>query len=100
MIGSFSLHEKEKAMRVPAKVTYLPESELTKSKMPGDLLAGRASIRVSLEDSGIKGFDGVVGSKVSETIDLEVSFTASSKVSEAAATKPCNPCGGKKKSRA
>ena len=93
--GSFSLHGKSKRIKVPARMTYLPESEQTRQKMPGDLLAGRASFDVALTEFGIKGFEGVVGSKVSEMINVDVSFMASNK--KPAAENPCNPCGGKAK---
>ncbi len=79
--------------------------------MAGDLLAGRASFDVALTEFGIKGFEGVVGSKVSETINVDVSFMASNKNPTAKnpcnpcnpcggkAKNPCNPCGGKKKQK-
>ena len=107
VIGAFSLHGKTKQVEVPARMTYLPESELTRQKMAGDLVAGRTSFNVALKDFGIKGFEGVVGSKVSETISVEVSFIATNKKPSAMnpcnpcdgkkAKNPCNPCGGKKK---
>ncbi len=109
--GSFSLHGKTKRIKAPARMTYLPESEQTRQKMPGDLLAGRASFDVALTEFGIKGFEGVVGSKVSETINVDVSFMASNKNPTAKnpcnpcnpcggkAKNPCNPCGGKKKQK-
>ena len=49
----------------------------------GDLLAGRTSFAVKLSDFGVKGMEGVVGARVSETIQVDVSFVASSKSPEA-----------------
>ncbi len=98
LVGSFSLHGKTKRIEIPARMTYLPESEQTRQKMPGDLLAGRAGFDVSLKEFGITGVEGVVGSKVGETINVEVSFMASNK--KPSAENPCNPCnprGGKAK---
>ena len=64
--------------------------------MPGDLLAARASFEVSLADFGIAGPKGMdlVGSKVGETIQIDVSVMGST-VSASMAANPCNPCGGK-----
>ncbi len=96
--GSFSLHGKTKRIKVPARMTYLPESEQTRQKMAGDLLAVRASFDVALTEFGIKGFEGVVGSKVSDTITVDVSFMATNQKPGAKnPCNPCNPCGGKKK---
>ena len=67
-----------------------------RNRLPGDLLAGRAKFEVALADYGVKGMKGVVGAKVSETISVKLSFTASSHTPEMAMN-PCNPCGGKKK---
>ena len=104
--GPFSLHGKTTQIEILARITYLPESEQTRQKLPGDLLAGRASFEVALKEFGIKGAKGVVGSKVSEMITVNVSFMATNvkPVAEEAANpcggkkakNPCNPCGEKK----
>ncbi|MHC4861027.1 MAG: YceI family protein [Planctomycetota bacterium] len=88
--GQLTLHGKTKAVRIPARITYLEESDRTRQRLPGHLLAGRAEFKVNLADFGIKGFKGVVGSKVSETIAVKVGVMASSK--PAGGTNPCNPC--------
>ena len=100
LAGPFTLHGKTRQVEMPARITYLTESEATRQKMAGNLLAGRASFEVSLKEFGIKGFDGVVGSKVGETIQVDISFLATDQMPDAgkAAQNPCNPCGGKKKS--
>ena len=102
--GPFSLHGKTHTINVRARVTILPESEQTQQKLPGDLVAIRASFQVGLADHGIKGVKGVVGSKVGKTIDVDVSLTATNVNPEAQtqatagkASNPCNPCGGKAK---
>lgn len=106
VVGPFSLHGKTKQIEFPVRITYLPESEQTRQKLPGDLLAGRASFEVALKEFEIKGAEGVVGSKVSEMITVDVSFMATNVkpgAEEAAnpcggkkAENPCNPCGEKK----
>jgi polyisoprenoid-binding protein YceI len=98
LAGYLTLHGKSKWIEdIPARITYLPESDMTRMKMPGDLLAGRANFEIALRDFGITGMANVVGSKVSDKISVEISFTASSSMPEnAMAANPCNPCGGKK----
>lgn len=77
LTGVLSLHGQEKRLEASAKVTYLAESKATRGKMPGNLLAGRAHFTVQLADFGVKGMKGVVGSKVSETIDVDISLIGS-----------------------
>jgi polyisoprenoid-binding protein YceI len=62
-----------------ARLTYLKEDELTKNKMPGDLLGIRAEFAVNLAAYGIKGPEGkgIVGSKVSEDVMISVNLFAS-----------------------
>ena len=100
--GPLTLHGKTRTVQVPAVITYMAESDKTRQKMEGDLLAGRASFEVGLKDFGVTGFDGVVGSKVSESIQIDVRFVATNKGAGAEnpcggkkAMNPCNPCGGK-----
>jgi polyisoprenoid-binding protein YceI len=96
VLGELTLRGKTQAISFPARVTYLKESEMTSQKMPGDLLAARASFEVSLADFGITGPKGMdlVGSKVGETIQIDVSLMGST-ASASVASNPCNPCGGK-----
>jgi len=84
VMGEFMLNGHSKEITVPVTVTYLAESEKTKARMAGDLLAGRGEFEVALADFGVKGMKGVVGAKVSETIDVKVSFTATSQKPEMA----------------
>jgi polyisoprenoid-binding protein YceI len=105
--GELSLHGITRAVAFPARITYLQETEKTRAKLAGDLLAARASFEVRLSDYGITGPAGadLIGSKVGETIEIDVSLmgsTASASVAAnpcgdkaAMAHNPCNPCGGK-----
>jgi len=90
-VGAFTLHGRSEAIEVPGRVTYLRETSRTKERTPGNLLAVRAEFEVVLDRYGVRGFEGVVGSKVSETIRVSVSFTASDAVAGGAA----DPEGGK-----
>ena len=99
--GIMTLHGQSRRLYATARVTYLPESERTRTRLPGDLLAGRAKFKVPLKHFGIKGFEGVVGSKVSEEIEISVGIMGSSRKAAAEpAMNPCaktaaNPCAGK-----
>lgn len=84
LVGDFSIHGKTKRLEIPVRVTYLPESEATRKKMPGDLLAGRAKFEIALADYDVTGPEGmgIIGSKVGKTIQIEVRFTASTEKPE------------------
>jgi polyisoprenoid-binding protein YceI len=79
--GSLSIHGQTRRIEVPARVTYLAETEQTRMRVPGNLVAGRTSFNVSLKDFGVRGMQGAVGPKVSDTITIDVSFFASDKQS-------------------
>jgi polyisoprenoid-binding protein YceI len=81
LVGTLHLHGKEKGMEIPARISYLKESEKTKAFAPGDLLRGTATFDINLADFGITGPAGmeIIGSKVGETPSIQVHFTASSK---------------------
>jgi hypothetical protein len=48
--GSLSLHGQTRRIEAPARVTYMTETEQTRMRLPGNLLAGRTSFTVSLKD--------------------------------------------------
>lgn len=80
VMGDFSLHGKTRQIKFPGRITYLKESEATQQRLPGDLLAARAGFEVALKDYGITGPAGmdIIGSKVGETISIEVSLIGNS----------------------
>jgi polyisoprenoid-binding protein YceI len=92
-VGEFSLNGRTKRISVPTRITYLKENEMTKQKMPGDLLAARTTFEVALADFGITGPKGMnlIGSKVGEKVEIDLSLVASSTGGAMAG----NPCGGK-----
>ncbi len=92
-VGDFSLNGVTKRLSVPARITYLKESEATKQRLPGDLLAVRTTFDLALADFGITGPKGMdlIGSKVGERVEVELTVVASS----ASAPMAGNPCGGK-----
>ena len=92
------MNGKKHSVEIPGVVSYLPESDMTKGRAAGNLLAARADFTVALADYGVTGPPGMdlIGSKVGETVDVNVQFVASSAMPKAMASNPCNPCGGKK----
>ncbi len=98
LVGQLSIHGRTQQVAVPARITYLLESEKTQMKGPGNLLGVRAEFQVALADFDITGPEGMdlIGAKVGETVALEVSAFGSDKTMPAAAN-PCNPCGDKGK---
>jgi hypothetical protein len=75
LVGDFMIKGTSKTMEIPGRVTYLKESEETQRKMPGDLLAARATFDLKLADFGVTGPEGmgIIGSKVGETVTIDVS---------------------------
>lgn len=76
--GNLTLHGSAAPVEVSARVSYLPESEQTRKRLPGNLLAVRAHFPVRLADFKISGPAGntTIGSKVGETIEIEVRLIA------------------------
>lgn len=77
--GLFTLKGQTRELTLDARVAYLAESDQTRALMPGDLLAVRTSFEVPLAAHGVTGppGKGIVGSKVGETVTVDVSFRAS-----------------------
>jgi len=100
--GELSLHGRTRPVEISGRFTYLKESDKTRSRQAGDLLAVRANFEIPLSDYGVTGPKGmsIIGSKVGETISVAVSFVASNQKPLAMAGNPCgdkasNPCGSK-----
>jgi polyisoprenoid-binding protein YceI len=68
--GDFTLHGVTKKMTIPVEITYMPESEATKKRASGDLVMIKADFTVGLKDFNVAGAQGIVGSKVGETIKI------------------------------
>lgn len=79
LAGVLSIHGQTRKVEAPARVTYLSETEQTRMRLPGNLVAGRTSFHVSLKDFGVRGMQGAVGPKVSDSITIDVSFFGSDK---------------------
>ena len=68
--GNFTLHGVTKKIVIPFSLSYVTESDKTRQRAPGDLVLFAANFSISLSDFNINGTEGVVGSKVGETIDI------------------------------
>ena len=73
--GNFTLHGVTKEVTADATLTYLDESEMTKSRAPGDLLGVQAKFNVKLSDYGVN--NKIIGQKVSENIEVSVNVVGS-----------------------
>jgi polyisoprenoid-binding protein YceI len=73
--GNFTLHGVTKEVTADAILTYLDESEMTKSRAPGDLLGVQAKFNVKLSDYGVN--NKIIGQKVSENIEVSVNMVGS-----------------------
>lgn len=51
--GTMTVKGVAKEMRIPARLTFMPESDKTRARAPGDLLAVRAQYPITLADFGI-----------------------------------------------
>lgn len=77
LVGDFTLKGVTKEITADATLTYLDESEQTKSRAPGDLLGVQATFNVKLSDFGVK--NKIVGQKVAENIEVSVNMVGSNK---------------------
>ena len=68
--GNFTMHGVTKRISVPFKLTYVPESDKTRQRAPGDLVMINADFTISLKDFKVAGQEGTVGSKVGEVIKI------------------------------
>jgi polyisoprenoid-binding protein YceI len=104
LTGKFSVHGVTKDVEVPATLAYFKESERTKAKAPGNLLAANAELKIQLSDFGVQIPSMVVG-RVNEDVFITVSFVASdanagdnpcAACSQKKSENKCNPCAMKK----
>lgn len=72
LVGKMTIKGVTKDMTIPAKVTLRPESDMTKGRAPGNLMAIRCTYTVKLSDYGIATADPAMKSgKVADEIALE-----------------------------
>ncbi|KAF0152279.1 MAG: hypothetical protein FD143_1201 [Ignavibacteria bacterium] len=75
--GNFSLYRVTKEITIDAEAVYLDENEQTQKRTPGDLLGLKTRFKIKLSDYDIDNV--VIGSKVSEEIEVTVNIVGSNK---------------------
>jgi polyisoprenoid-binding protein YceI len=78
VLGEFTAHGVTKEVESEVTLVYLEESEMTKMRMPGDLLGVRASFNINLADYGVQHM--ALGKKVSDEIEINVNIVGSNKM--------------------
>ena len=78
VLGEFTAHGVTKEVESEVTLVYLEESEMTKMRMPGDLLGVRAKININLSDYGVQHM--ALGKKVSDAIEINVNIVGSNKM--------------------
>ncbi len=76
--GEFTCHGVTKEVNSDVTLTYLVENEMTKMKMPGDLLGVRAKFNIKLSDFGVQHM--ALGKKVADDIEIKVNIVGSNKM--------------------
>jgi len=77
--GQFTMHGITNKVEIPTRLTYLQKSEMTKTRLPGNLLAVRANFSIPLADYKVTGPEGmaIIGAKVGEEIKISVNLMGS-----------------------
>ena len=84
LIGDMTIKGVTREMSIPATITRMPESDKTRIRFPGDLLAIRCSYPIVLSDFGIGESDpGITAGKVSDDLTLETRLFCSTASPEA-----------------
>lgn len=68
LVGDMSIKGVTREMEIPARLTFMKETERTRSRARGDLLALRCEYDVALSDFGV---DGGGGPKVADVITID-----------------------------
>jgi polyisoprenoid-binding protein YceI len=77
VIGNFTLHGVTKEITTKDTVTYLDENEMTRARMPGDLLGVLSSFDIQLSDFNVEHL--LLGKRVSNDIEIKVNLVGTNK---------------------
>lgn len=69
IVGEMTVNGRSDKLSTGARITRMPESENTRARAPGDLMAIRCSFKVKLDDYGID--PGAGGDKVANEIEID-----------------------------
>ncbi|MFM6955465.1 MAG: YceI family protein [Ignavibacteria bacterium] len=75
--GICTLKGTSKQTKAKLTVKYILESDITRKRAPGDLVMIDADFSVSLKDYNVLGRGDIIGSKVGESIDLDIKLFGS-----------------------
>jgi polyisoprenoid-binding protein YceI len=75
VLGEFTLRGKTNLVYSNATIKYLPESDITKTIMPGDLISIVAKFDIKLSDFGIT--NSLIGNRVSDKIQITANLVGS-----------------------
>ena len=78
LIGNFSLHGKTKVIMLDVDLTFLEESELTKSRIQGDLLSIVSVFEIKLADFGIR--NAFIPNRVSDIVKITINIVGTNKL--------------------
>jgi len=78
VMGEFTVHGVTRYIESEVALTYLEESEMTKMRLPGDLLGVRAKFNIKLSDFGVQHM--VLGKRVSDEIEITVNIVGSNQI--------------------
>ena len=78
VMGELTVHGVTRYIELEVALTYLEESEMTKMRLPGDLLGVRAKFNIKLSDFGVQHM--VLGKRVSDEIEITVNIVGSNKI--------------------
>lgn len=76
-VGNFTMHGITKTISIPITLNYMEENEVTRRKIPGDILILLSKFSVKYSDYGVKGLTPLVGTRVAEHINIEVNIYCS-----------------------
>jgi len=82
LVGDMTIKGITSEVRTPARVTVMPESEATRTRAQGDLIAIRAGFNVSLSEHGVA--HQTIGAKVAEDVEIDVALFLATVSPEAA----------------
>ena len=68
VLGDFTVRGVTKQIYSDVTIEYLEKSELTKTRMPGDLLGVKAKFNINLSDYGVRHM--LIGKRVSEEVEI------------------------------
>jgi len=73
LVGRMAMNGKEKEMKIPVTLTWIPNAGSKKPGMVTEALGIKARFKIALADFGIEGKSGTVGTAVAREQDISVS---------------------------